>query len=366
MKKTIPIFTAALLTIGLSTTAFAADITVTVEDIPVTWTDAKPFIDENSRTLVPLRPIANALGLTVTWNDDTNTAAFTDEETTVEFTVGSEKYHAFLNGYDMHVYLEMDTKPVIKDSRIYAPARYLAESFSYNVGWIQATQTVTIEKTGEDPGVEVKEDVLVLPEVPAGKFAAISPVTTEAGATQATNVAFAGVTLVDDPDIFEYSIDFETPLNGIGFGYGFVPEKGFMELEMSPEFSTTPGTYPVTLTIPKEFFSDAKEDIIVSTTLTVTAATPNTLLERVLDNLDYGLWVSPDCHPDDVINAILEEADWFVEDTPFVLTVTDGSFIYDAEGSLDMFRCTLTVTNTETGLAVSLKDAEISLYLASE
>ena len=73
MKRLISLISAALLTVGMSTTAFAADINVTVEGTPVAWTDAKPFIDENDRTLVPLRPIANALGLEVAWNDDTNT-----------------------------------------------------------------------------------------------------------------------------------------------------------------------------------------------------------------------------------------------------------------------------------------------------
>ncbi|MBR5793463.1 MAG: copper amine oxidase N-terminal domain-containing protein, partial [Anaerotignum sp.] len=87
MKKWISLFTAALMTIGMSVPALAGDINVTVDGTLVPWTDARPFIDENSRTLVPLRPIANALGLEVAWNDDTNTASFTDSETTVEFVV---------------------------------------------------------------------------------------------------------------------------------------------------------------------------------------------------------------------------------------------------------------------------------------
>ena len=154
MKKLISLFTAALMTVGLSVPALAADIHVTVDNHPVAWTDTKPFIDENSRTLVPLRPIANALGLEVAWNDDTNTASFTDGETTVEFVVGSNEYHAFLNHFDMHTYLEMDTTPVIKDSRIFAPARYLAESFHYAVGWNQAAQTVLITAI-TDPEEEI-------------------------------------------------------------------------------------------------------------------------------------------------------------------------------------------------------------------
>ena len=89
MKRMISLFTAAALALGMSVPAFAAEINVTVEGISVPRTDARPFIDENDRTLVPLRPIANALGLEVAWNDDTNTASFTDGITTVDFIVDS-------------------------------------------------------------------------------------------------------------------------------------------------------------------------------------------------------------------------------------------------------------------------------------
>ena len=101
MKRMISMITAALLAVGMSTTAFAADINVTVDGTPVAWTDAKPFIDENSRTLVPLRPIAKALGLEVAWNDDTNTASFTDGTTTVDFIVDSPEYRAYISADQM-------------------------------------------------------------------------------------------------------------------------------------------------------------------------------------------------------------------------------------------------------------------------
>ena len=300
MKKVFTMISAALLAVGMSATAFAADINVTVEGTPVSWTDAKPFIDENSRTLVPLRPIANALGLEVSWNDDTNTAAFTDGKTTVEFTVGSAKYHAFLNDFDMHAYIEIDTKPVIADSRIYAPARYLAESFQYNVGWDQAAQTVSIVKAEVD---EESENKPVLPEVPAGEFAAAFPVTAEAGTYAKTYITFAGVTLAENPDIFEYSIDAETPVNGFGMDYGFTDE--YVEMDMSADLSVAPGTYPVTFTIPKEFFSDAKENIVVSTTLTVTAPAAASVMTKVLEDLEWGVETTYGANATEITGCIL-------------------------------------------------------------
>ena len=362
MKRLISLISAALLTVGMSATAFAADINVTVEGTPVAWTDAKPFIDENDRTLVPLRPIANALGLEVTWNDDTNTASFTDGITTVDFIVDSPEYRAYMNGYNIYAYTEMDTKAVIKDSRIFAPARYLAESFQYNVGWEDATKSVSITKAA------VEEEPRVLPEVPAGQVAAMSPVTAEAGSYATTLMVFHGVTFLEEPDIFEYSIDAETTLNGLFLGYSISPAEGYIEMDMGSDLSAAPGTYPVTFTVPKGYFSDAKEDIVISTTLTITAPKTETVLKKVLDELDWGVETTYGANAAEITEAVLETFDWMLEGTPFQLTLTDGDWSYDSEGNIirELWECTITVTNTETGDSVSESNVLIPLSFDPE
>lgn len=157
MKRFCSIALAAALTFSaLPTVAFAADeINVTVAGTPVVWTDAKPFINEDSRTLVPLRPIADALGLTVEWNAETKQATFAkvEEETVVKsqtFTIGEAKYTTVVG--EENAEAAMDTAAVIAEERTYAPARYLAEFFGYTVTWDDATKTVGItEATAEAP-----------------------------------------------------------------------------------------------------------------------------------------------------------------------------------------------------------------------
>jgi len=151
----------------------------------VAFTDAAPFVDENSRTLVPLRAIGEAMDLGAEWNEETKTATFTalceesaenlseDKDSylgkvTVDFTVGAETakttYSYFKVGtandgeavstVDSEVV--MDTAAVIKDGRTYAPVKYLAEAFGYNVAWDAETSTVSIgleEATVADPTV---------------------------------------------------------------------------------------------------------------------------------------------------------------------------------------------------------------------
>ena len=130
-------------------------ITVVVDGKPVDWTDAEPFIS-NNRTLVPLRAVANALGLKVTWESKTRTALFSGSakatngknyNIAVSFVIDSRKmavkYSDSANN-EMTDYISIDSAPLIKSSRTYAPIRFLAEHFGYTVKWDSKTKTITI------------------------------------------------------------------------------------------------------------------------------------------------------------------------------------------------------------------------------
>ncbi|MBQ9090758.1 MAG: copper amine oxidase N-terminal domain-containing protein [Anaerotignum sp.] len=173
MRKFVAVLLTGIMALTCFGTAFAAETKVTVDGVSVAFTDAKPFVDENGRTLVPLRPIANALGMEVAWDAQNQVAAFTEYYSlgvynevgeyegelivaeplslTVKFQIGSETLVGSGNvkmedGTEVVVEesLEMDTAPVVKDGRTYAPLRYLAESFGYDVGWDSTTFTVAI------------------------------------------------------------------------------------------------------------------------------------------------------------------------------------------------------------------------------
>ena len=124
---------------GRVTTPSSSGITVTVNGQAVKWTDAAPFIDQNSRTMVPLRAVAEALGLGVFWNDQYKEASFTSANKSITFPINSNFYRTESGDYG-----SMDTAAIIVNSRTYAPIRYLAEYFGYNVGWDGATKTVII------------------------------------------------------------------------------------------------------------------------------------------------------------------------------------------------------------------------------
>ena len=121
-----------------------AAVEVMVNGAYVPWTDAWPFIDANDRTMVPLRAVAEAMGLSVSWDSARREASFTDGSKAIFFPIDSRTAHTDGGGQ-----IPMDTAAVIVNDRTYAPIRYLAEFFGFHVDWDGETRTVLI--TGSIP-----------------------------------------------------------------------------------------------------------------------------------------------------------------------------------------------------------------------
>ena len=136
MKKFLGIMLVALM---LTTAAFAADITVTLNGEAIDFADQAPEIVEG-RTLVPLRAIFEALGASVEWDDATKTVTSTKDNTTVKLTIGTPAIN--VNGEDK----ALDVAAQIVESRTLVPARAVAEAYGCAVAWDDATKTVTITK----------------------------------------------------------------------------------------------------------------------------------------------------------------------------------------------------------------------------
>lgn len=99
-----------------------------------------PFIDSNSRTLVPVRKLLESVGAQVSYTSDEkgNVVSVGAERngTKVILTIGSNQYS--VNGDA----LTMDTAPVIKNGRTYIPVRPVLEAFGYQVSYNEAGKSV--------------------------------------------------------------------------------------------------------------------------------------------------------------------------------------------------------------------------------
>lgn len=93
----------------------------------------------NSRTLVPLRAIFEALDAEVKWDGATRTVTATKGDTTVILTIDSTT--PTVNG----VTQTLDAPAMIINSRTMVPARFVAQSFGATVDWDGTTRTVIIK-----------------------------------------------------------------------------------------------------------------------------------------------------------------------------------------------------------------------------
>ena len=117
---------------------------VTVNGTFVNWTDARPYIDGNNRTMVPLRASMEACGLKVTWDGNKREAAVTDGYTIVKVPI--DKRVISINGKNKNI----DTNAVIKGGRTYLPIRAVAEAFGYNVLWWNSDKLVSLIKLNRE------------------------------------------------------------------------------------------------------------------------------------------------------------------------------------------------------------------------
>ncbi len=165
-KRILTLLLALLMLAALPAAAFAASpISVTVNGTAVKWTDATPYVDKNSRTMVPLRAVGEALGLTVSWNGAAREAIFSNGSKTIYFPI-DKKYYKTQNGGTV----TMDTAAVVSKGRTYAPVRYLAEYFGYTVSWNGSTKTVGITGGAQPRWVLVGSSFTVSPDTDNGYF----------------------------------------------------------------------------------------------------------------------------------------------------------------------------------------------------
>ncbi len=113
-----------------------APITVEVSGKKISF-DQDPVL-YNDRTMVPLRKIFEALGATVSWDNDTKTATGKKGGRTVTISVGSKQMYVNNKKYDL------DTAPIVVSDRTLVPARAVAEGMGCNVEWNEKNNLVSI------------------------------------------------------------------------------------------------------------------------------------------------------------------------------------------------------------------------------
>ncbi len=101
--------------------------------------DVKPQIIQG-RTLVPMRAIFEAFGLTVNWDEINNVAEGTTTGTSISFTIGSNI--AIVNGEEK----TLDVSAKIIEERTMIPLRFLSENMGYHVVWVGNSNLILLSR----------------------------------------------------------------------------------------------------------------------------------------------------------------------------------------------------------------------------
>ena len=111
------------------TVTTGAEPVIDIDGEKVTFTDAKPFIDENDRTMIPIRAVAEVLDCEVEWNESAREVSLNKDGTDVLIKIDDR--NMTVNGNTV----EMDTNAVIIDDRTYIPLRFAGEALGFTVNW---------------------------------------------------------------------------------------------------------------------------------------------------------------------------------------------------------------------------------------
>ncbi|MGB9793020.1 MAG: copper amine oxidase N-terminal domain-containing protein [Thermacetogeniaceae bacterium] len=114
-------------------------IRVDVNGKPLNF-DVPPVI-YNSRTMVPVRAIAESLGLTVQWNAAENSVVLKGQGREIVLRVDQQT--ALNNGREVFL---PDAPPKLADGRVLLPLRWLAEALDFRVDWDGGQRLIRISK----------------------------------------------------------------------------------------------------------------------------------------------------------------------------------------------------------------------------
>jgi hypothetical protein len=104
-----------------------------------TTLDSPPYIDpKTSRTLVPLRFIAEAFGAEVKWEAEFKTVTITLNNREIKLQIGNN------TAYVDNEQKTLEQPPVIQNGRTMVPIRFIAEAFGATVNWDDTTKTIEI------------------------------------------------------------------------------------------------------------------------------------------------------------------------------------------------------------------------------
>lgn len=119
----------------------ASSIVVKVNDKVIALDDSKPYIDSNSKVMIPLVPVLKQIKSDTSVQVKGRSVIVKDSNISVRFNSGDEKVTA--NGK----LVTLSTKPLVSGEKVFVPLEFFSEVLNELVDWDSTTQIVKISNT---------------------------------------------------------------------------------------------------------------------------------------------------------------------------------------------------------------------------
>ncbi len=165
MKKKI-LSAVAAIAVFMSTAAFAATPKVVLDNRTIDFEDQEPVILENEgRTLVPLRSVFEHMGAKVEWYEKDRSIAVYSADGFTKIILQIDNNDMIIRTFTSLIAyndetIKLDAPPRIMNDRTMVPLRVISEALDCDVSWDEASYTIAIStkkddpSTGEAPAVE--------------------------------------------------------------------------------------------------------------------------------------------------------------------------------------------------------------------
>ncbi|SHM29335.1 Copper amine oxidase N-terminal domain-containing protein [Caldanaerovirga acetigignens] len=117
---------------------YISDVGVKVNGKEINFPDQQPYINEEQRTMVPVRFVSEHLSARVHWDDRARQVIIQKDGNIVTLRVGEKS--ALVNGKKVN----FDTKAELKNSRVVVPLRFISEVLGAKITWDEKSRTVEI------------------------------------------------------------------------------------------------------------------------------------------------------------------------------------------------------------------------------
>lgn len=142
MKKLFIIILAIALALSCTSVYARDSITVLLDGQALSF-DVEPQII-NSRTMVPMRAIFTALGANVDWVEEHRLIIASKNTSIITMMIDKPIMHIGNLETEEQRVVELDSPPVIVNSRTLVPVRAISDALGVGVGWNEETRTVIL------------------------------------------------------------------------------------------------------------------------------------------------------------------------------------------------------------------------------